>query len=126
MNLKWRRKKDEQECAEERTHPREWYNVEARPSLIHGIGGFAKVEIKEGEEIFEDPIGWRGINHSDNPNSKHVGPEGGDMRLIATRDIKKDEEITITYVGWKPLAVFHMCATLKQYFSRKECMADEE
>ncbi len=92
--------------------------VQARSSVIHGKGLFAKTTIKNGELIgefkgiptqkdnthvlwYEDDKGWQGLsvtnvlkyaNHSNSPNVEVVGKE-----MYAIRKIKTGEEITFHY-----------------------------
>ena len=81
-------------------------------SEIHGLGLIAKTDINAGTDLgishimndnYEDglirtPLGGF-INHSDHPNCKYK-IDGNDLRLIATKEIKKDEEVTVSYRGW--------------------------
>jgi len=90
--------------------------VYVKESLIHGHGLFARENIKSEEIIghvkgkrtdvngpyvlwVDDQIGidvschLRFINHSDYPNACYYDS----LEVIATRDIKKDEEITHDY-----------------------------
>jgi SET domain-containing protein len=39
----------------------------------------------------------RYVNHSASPNAKAVVVDAGNVRLLATRDIDRDEEITTNY-----------------------------
>ena len=89
-------------------------SVVIRESPIHGYGLFAKSPIKRGFHLgvshiyapgFETsyirtPVGGF-INHSDEPNcSKIESPEESMITyysLVTSRNIEKDEELTITY-----------------------------
>jgi|AP86_3_1055499.scaffolds.fasta_scaffold03278_2 SET domain-containing protein len=84
--------------------------VEIQQSKIHGMGVFAKVDIKNGTELgithvmvwqswIRTPLGGF-INHSDTPNAKGDNriKDGVDYRiLIITKDVKAGEEITFFY-----------------------------
>ena len=88
--------------------------VEIRNSPIHGVGLFAKAPIEKGKHLgvshiyapgFETsyirtPVGGF-INHSEEPNChKLESPEESVITyfsLVASRNIEKDEELTITY-----------------------------
>ena len=88
--------------------------VEIRTSPIHGVGLFAKTPIKKGTNLgvshiyapgFETsyirtPVGGF-INHSEEPNCHKIeSPEESVITyfsLVASRNIEKDEELTITY-----------------------------
>ena len=81
-----------------------YYAFEYRPSKIHGMGVFTTCPIKKGEYIpsmgNEDFKGSKGqgYNHSYSPN---FGWNEDFTRLVAYRDILKDEELTINYIrGW--------------------------
>ena len=90
-----------------------------KPSLISGLGLFAKEKIMRGsnlgishiqigKELYRTPLGGF-INHSDNPNcTKSMAriTNAADLsiktdykiwRLFALDDIKKGEELTLTY-----------------------------
>ena len=89
-------------------------SVEIRKSPIHGVGLFAKTPIKKGIHLgvshiyapgFETsyirtPVGGF-INHSKEPNCHKIeSPEESVIiyfSLVTSRDIEKDEELTITY-----------------------------
>jgi SET domain-containing protein len=76
---------------------RSYLPFESRPSLIHGIGGFAIRDIAKGECFhFGLVVGFNGFNHSDNPNI-YMGGKGSIRPIIALRDIVKDEELTLDY-----------------------------
>ena len=88
--------------------------VEIRNSSIHGVGLFAKSPIKKGIHLgvshiyapgFETsyirtPVGGF-INHSEEPNCHKIeSPDESVITyfsLVASRNIEKDEELTITY-----------------------------
>ena len=88
--------------------------VEIRTSSIHGVGLFAKSPIKKGTNLgvshiyapgFETsyirtPVGGF-INHSEEPNCHKIeSPDESVITyfsLVASRNIEKDEELTITY-----------------------------
>jgi len=88
--------------------------VEIRTSPIHGVGLFAKTPIKKGTHLgvshiyapgFETsyirtPVGGF-INHSEEPNChKLESPEESVITyfsLVTSRNIEKNEELTITY-----------------------------
>ena len=90
-----------------------------KPSLISGLGLFAKEKIKRGhnlgishvqvgKELFRTPLGGF-INHSDHPNcTKSMAriTNSNDLslktdykiwRLFTLDDLKKGEELTLTY-----------------------------
>lgn len=92
-------------------------NTYIKPSTIHGLGLFAKVDIKKGERIiqgladfsFQDEWiiyvkkwkiksfsynnGYCMVNHSEKPNTKR----GKKMVILALQNIKAGEEITEDY-----------------------------
>lgn len=77
---------------------------EGRPSSIHGNGGFAIIDIKEGILITlpdahtQDEINFRGFNWSDNPNIVlKTYPNQTNVDCFALRNISKDEELTVKY-----------------------------
>ena len=88
--------------------------VEIRNSPIHGVGLFAKNPIEKGKHLgvshiyapgFETsyirtPVGGF-INHSEEPNCHKIeSPDESVITyfsLVASRNIEKDEELTITY-----------------------------
>jgi len=88
--------------------------VEIRTSPIHGVGLFAKTTIKKGKHLgishvyapgfdgshIRTPVGGF-INHSKEPNCHKIeSPEESVITyysLVTSRDIEKDEELTITY-----------------------------
>lgn len=79
------------------------FNVELRPSPIHGTGLFATGEIAAGEPICpgrlsgcRTPAG-RFINHSPQPNTTSHMHENGDIWAVSLRAIQENEEITIDY-----------------------------
>ena len=81
-----------------------------KKSDIDGLGLFAVEDIRSGvlgigwvkQDIFPDgyirtPLGGF-INHSDDPNCHKINHEDvGVMWLVATRDIKVGEELTVRY-----------------------------
>lgn len=94
-------------------------NTYIKPSIIHGLGLFAGTDIPAGTEIVQGKAkidhtnqdewikynrtqkrstnfigGWCMVNHADEPNT-HRAPDG--IKIYASRDIKKDEEITENY-----------------------------
>jgi len=82
-----------------------------KASTIHGLGTFATTEIPEGLDLGEShfmvngemkrtPLGGF-INHSVSPNVIRVG--GPDSwRIIALRNIKAGEELTLRYSLYDP------------------------
>ena len=88
--------------------------VEIRNSPIHGVGLFAKTSIEKGKHLgvshiyapgFETsyirtPVGGF-INHSKEPNCHKIESLEEStityFSLVASRNIEKDEELTITY-----------------------------
>ena len=90
-------------------------SVTIKNSVIHGLGLFSKVFIKEKTNLgithvrddnFEDsyirtPLGGF-FNHSaDQPNCK-VFKDGRYLFLITNRDIQPGEELTATYTLYNP------------------------
>jgi|TARA_B110000285_G_scaffold67777_1_gene77832 SET domain-containing protein len=89
-------------------------SVEIRNSSIHGVGLFAKTPIKKGiylgiSHVFapgfkgdhiRTPVGGF-INHSEESNCHKIeSPEESVITyysLVTSRDIEKDEELTLTY-----------------------------
>ena len=89
-------------------------SVEVKKSSIHGYGLFAVTSIQAGIDLgichiyapgfhhghIRTPLGGF-INHSDEPNcEKRVSPEESALTyysLVTSKDIKKDEEITLKY-----------------------------
>ena len=92
-------------------------------SDIHDIGVFAKEKIeksqnlgmshlKVGSELIRTPLGGF-INHSDNPNCikaklHYTNQDNSKLKfdyikwnLVAIKDIKKDEELTVEYTFYK-------------------------
>ena len=92
-------------------------------SKIHDIGLFAKKKIKQGEELgmthvqigkhlIRTPLGGF-INHSDDPNctksmfrvsnvdDAFIKMDYKVWRLFTLNNIKKDEELTLTYTFYK-------------------------
>jgi hypothetical protein len=81
-------------------------------SKIHGLGIIAVSDIKKEldlgishilndkykDGLIRTPLGGF-INHSDNPNSKYK-VKNKNLRLVALRQIKKGEEVTVSYRGW--------------------------
>ena len=89
-------------------------SVEIRNSSIHGVGLFAKTSIKKGIHLGISHVfapGFKGdhirtpvggfINHSEEPNCHKIeSPEESVITyysLVTSRDIEKDEELTLTY-----------------------------
>ena len=93
-------------------------NTFIKPSKIHGLGQFAKIDISKGEQIkqgladfdrcrdewivyvkkwktksFAHNNGYCMINHSENPNTERID----DMGIVATKDIKSGDEVTEDY-----------------------------
>jgi len=107
-------------------------NTYIKPSSIHGLGLFAKIDILKGEEIIQGKIDWSFynewieykktnktrsfafhngyclINHCENANVKR----GKKMEIIAKRKIMKGEEITEDYYALpekeNPFLVFNL------------------
>ena len=88
--------------------------VEIRTSPIHGVGLFAKTTIKKGKHLgishvyapgfdgshIRTPVGGF-VNHSEESNCHKIeSPEESVITyysLVTSRNIEKDEELTITY-----------------------------
>ena len=82
-----------------------------KPSTIEGLGLFAIADIKadtmlglshmivEGE-IFRTPLGGF-VNHNEQSNCKRIR-ENLKWFLRTTKDIKANEELTLTYTMYKP------------------------
>ena len=94
-----------------------------KPSRVNGLGLFAKEKIKKGhnlgvshiqigKELFRTPMGGF-INHSDDPNCTKsmfrvsnvddvlIKSDYKVWRLFTLKDIKKNEELTLTYTFYK-------------------------
>ena len=93
-----------------------------KPSKVNGLGLFAKEVIPQatnlgmthlqfGKTLIRTPLGGF-INHSDDPNcekaklkftnsDKQTDYHFNKWNLIAIKDIKKDEEITLKYTFYK-------------------------
>tara|TARA_R110000765_G_scaffold30753_1_gene72428 strand:+ start:941 stop:1228 length:288 start_codon:yes stop_codon:yes gene_type:complete len=82
-----------------------------KPSTIEGLGLFATKDIKAdtmlglshmivGDEIFRTPVGAF-VNHSEQSNCKRTR-ENLKWFLQTTKDIKTNEELTLTYTLYKP------------------------
>ena len=85
-------------------------NLTIKKSDIDGLGLFAVEEIRSGvigigwvkQDIFPDgyiktPLGGF-INHSNDPNCHKINHEDVGVKwLVATRDIKAGEELTVRY-----------------------------
>lgn len=72
-------------------------------SGLHGIGLFAVEDLAEGEEISPARVGGlrapagRYTNHAKYPNCVFVRAEDGDLYLVARRDIRLGDELTVDY-----------------------------
>ena len=79
------------------------YPVCVRPSSIAGMGVFTTAFVSRGTVIAPARIGvmrtpaGRYTNHSLEPNAKMVMRDGGNIDLVAIRDIQADVEITTNY-----------------------------
>ena len=94
-----------------------------KPSKVNGLGLFAKEKIKKGhnlgvshiqigKELFRTPMGGF-INHSEDPNCTKsmfrvsnvddvlIKSDYKVWRLFTLKDIKKNEELTLTYTFYK-------------------------
>jgi hypothetical protein len=73
---------------------------DVRPSPIHGVGAFAKQDLDIGTVVLVNNVidpepsraGFRGFNHSNNPNVRHFDPEWKVVRLV-----RQGEELTVDY-----------------------------
>ena len=85
--------------------------VTIRPSWIEGLGVFAIKEIKQDtelgvshiefeNELYRTPLGGF-INHSDKPNCVRI-KNGNKWLLKTTQDIFPNQELTLSYVLYKP------------------------
>ena len=86
-------------------------SVTIKPSLIQGLGIFATEDIEEGinlgmihlihnEETFRTPLGGF-LNHSLSANCLKV--QLGNKKYLTTKqNIKKGEELTLTYTMYDP------------------------
>lgn len=78
-------------------------NILIKESPIEGLGVFAARDLRENIFISKARIegkrtpAGRYSNHSGTPNAKMVMIENGDVDLVATKDIKKDDEILTDY-----------------------------
>ena len=82
-----------------------------RPSWIEGLGVFAVKEIRQDtelgvshiefeNELYRTPLGGF-INHSDKPNCVRI-KNGNKWLLKTTQDIFPNQELTLSYVLYKP------------------------
>ena len=82
-----------------------------RPSWIEGLGVFAVKEIRQDTELgvshiefenklYRTPLGGF-INHSDKPNCVRI-KNGNKWLLKTTQDIFPNQELTLSYVLYKP------------------------
>ena len=82
-----------------------------RPSWIEGLGVFAVKEIRQDtelgvshiefeNELYRTPLGGF-INHSNKPNCVRI-KNGNKWLLKTTQDIFPNQELTLTYVLYKP------------------------
>ena len=82
-----------------------------RPSWIEGLGVFAIKEIRQDtelgvshiefeNELYRTPLGGF-INHSDKPNCVRI-KNGNKWLLKTTQDIFPNQELTLSYVLYKP------------------------
>ena len=81
----------------------EGFNFLVKESNIHGLGAFAPTNIDQYSLIAparicgrRTPAG-RYVNHSETPNAQYFRLPNGDLDLISTFSIEKDEEITVNY-----------------------------
>ena len=83
-----------------------YINVYHWNSNIHGIGVFSKEDFKKGQIIGVSHAEYEGVwymtthgyyNHSENPNCIVETTVSKLNLIIADRDIKKDEELTVDY-----------------------------
>lgn len=100
-------------------------NTFIKPSRIHGLGLFAIMDIKKGQQIwqgvadfsakyldewiayerkwrvksYEFYAGYCMINHSETPNTIR---KGKDLKIVAVKNIKAGEEITEDYNALPP------------------------
>ena len=83
-----------------------------KPSYIEGLGVFATETIRAGtdlgmthllhnKDIFRTPLGGF-LNHSDEPNCKRIESDNK-WYLETTKDINKNEELTLKYTMYKPI-----------------------
>ena len=83
-----------------------------KPSSIEGLGLFATQTIPKntdlgmihfsyGELIIRTPLGGF-INHSEKPNCKKLDLED-EWHLKTTKEIKKDQELTLKYTLYTPI-----------------------
>jgi len=79
------------------------FDVEIKPSKLHGLGMFATRDFKAGEFICPGRIdgkrtpAGRFINHSATPNTTTIKKENGDLVAMSLEDISKGQEILINY-----------------------------
>ena len=87
-------------------------NLTIKPSYIEGLGVFATETIRAGtdlgmthllhnKDIFRTPLGGF-LNHSDEPNCKRIESDNK-WYLETTKDINKNEELTLKYTMYKPI-----------------------
>jgi len=78
------------------------FELDLRPSDIHGLGLFARNDIESGRVICVvrknnmRSLAGRYVNHAKNPNCEFIR-NASDLYLKASYNINKDDEITINY-----------------------------
>mgnify|MGYP003393194963 CR=1 FL=1 len=89
--------------ADQVSFPPEVEAVGVGPSKIAGMGIIAKRNIKAGEWLAPARVGpmrtpaGSGTNHAPNANAKAVKATGGDLYMVASRDIPAGDEVTVNY-----------------------------
>ena len=81
----------------------EYFDIEIKPSVIHGLGMFTTIDTLSGEFIAPARINdkklpaGRYINHSPAPNCEFKRSDNGDLHAHSLRVLEKGEELTINY-----------------------------
>ena len=86
-------------------------NLTIKPSHIEGLGVFATETIRAGtdlgmthllhnDDLFRTPLGGF-LNHSNEPNCKRIESDKK-WYLETTKDINKNEELTLAYTMYNP------------------------
>lgn len=74
------------------------YPLYRKKSPIHGVGAFTKRGLKAGEVVAQSRLkGWRGFNHSCDPNVRLVLGDGAETSYLILRDIPRWAELTVSY-----------------------------
>lgn len=84
--------------------PPEWFrSARIGPSNLQGLGLFATKDLSKGEGIAPARIGGlrapagKYTNHAKDPNCVLVRSESDDLSLVAAREVRQGDELTINY-----------------------------